>query len=115
MVSRSSGRIVSSFAGERLRSASGGAQLDGFATLVWLFKAELIEALEKEVDASSDDNSVLSEPDRGRRLAEVERDMLTVEREEEFFIRRARDEGATVMRRRNANPLAVLQLKGAER
>ena len=79
----------------------------------WLFKPQLIEALEKEIDAIADDTAALSESDRAKRLVEVERDRLAVERDEEFFIRCAHDAGVIVHRRRDANPLAVLNLEGS--
>lgn len=75
--------------------------------LIWLFKPQLIDALEKEIDAIADDAAALSEADRDRLMAEVERDLLAVQRDEEFFIRQA----ANVARRRDAHPLAVLQLE----
>jgi hypothetical protein len=102
---------INRFGGQRLGSSIGQAEtFDGLAVLTWLFKPQLIDALEKEIDAIADDTAALSDADRAKLMAEVERDMLAVEREEEFFIRRAREDGVTVTRRRDANPLAVLQL-----
>ena len=74
--------------------SNGDAKADGLALVTWLFKTQLIEALENEIDAIADDTAALSEGDRAKLLGEVERDMLAVEREEEFFIRAANDEGA---------------------
>ena len=101
------------FKGERLLTAIGETGTDGLAVFAWLFKPQLIEALEKEIDAASDDTAALSETDRAKRLVEVERDRLAVERDEELFIRCANDAGVTVHRRRDANPLAVLNLEGS--
>jgi len=93
---------------QRLDAAVGQADtFDGLAVLIWLFKPQLIDALEKEIDAIADDAAALSEADRDRLMAEVERDLLAVQRDEEFFIRQA----ANVARRRDAHPLAVLQLE----
>ena len=79
--------------------------------VAWLFKTQLIEALENEIDDIADDTGALSEGDRAKLLGEVERDLLAVQRDEEFFIRQA----ANVARRRDANPLAVLNLEGSPR
>ena len=47
------------FKGERLLTASGDAEIDGFALVTWLFKTQLIEALEKEMDSIADDTAAL--------------------------------------------------------
>ena len=67
--------------------------------VTWLLKTQLIQAVETEIDAISDDAAALTEADRSRLLAEVERDALAVEREEEFFIRGAQEAGVAVRRR----------------
>jgi len=47
---------------QRLDAAVGQADtFDGLAVLIWLFKPQLIDALEKEIDAIADDAAALSE------------------------------------------------------
>ena len=71
--------ISHKFKGERLLAARGDDHLDGFAIVTWLFKSQLIDALEKDVDAFADDTAALSATDRAKLLAEVDRDIEVIE------------------------------------
>jgi hypothetical protein len=53
---------------------------------------------------------VLSAAEREQRLASVDKLILEKEREEEWLIRDAEQEGTAIPRREKANPLAILGL-----
>ena len=83
------------------------------AFLVWLFADQTRERLRGELRAQRERETrdgllVLSAADRAKRLATVDERILAAEREEEWLIRAAEQEGATIDRREKANPLAIL-------
>jgi hypothetical protein len=71
-------------------------------------KEELISAIEKEIDTIADDQNALADPDRERLVAAAKRNILAVQRDEEFFIREANESGTIIQRRHEAAPEAVL-------
>jgi hypothetical protein len=87
-----------------------GTAQNGIGVLAWMFRDQLIAAVEREIDEVSDDKIALTDQQRATALAEVDRDLLHCEREEEHLIRRADAEGLSLARRRDADARAVLGL-----
>jgi len=56
---------------------------DGFGLVAWLFKDQLIAALNREIDEDADDAHALSDAARAKRLAEIDAAILAAERREE--------------------------------
>jgi hypothetical protein len=83
---------------------------DTLALLAWLAKDELVAALTAEIDARADDGAALTHEQRADRLAEIDIDLLNVERDEEALVEMAHRAGTPVDRRPDASPLAVLGL-----
>jgi hypothetical protein len=88
------------------------------ALLVWLFSDQIKERLRKELKAQRNKDTgslVLSAAEREHRLASIDKLILDKEREEEWLIRDAEQEGTTIPRRDKASPLAILGLQIAPR
>ncbi len=83
---------------------------DATALLAWLHRDELIAKIETEIDANADDGRALSDDKRAERLHELAAAMLEVERAEEAAIELANASGSAILRRREADPRAVLGL-----
>jgi hypothetical protein len=75
-----------------------------------IFQAELISFLDKKIDQHSDDSVALTAEQRATKSREILSDILAVEREEEELIEQIESGGATLVRRRDADPRAVLGL-----
>src|SRR5207248_1704079 len=79
----------------------------------WLLKDALLEKLDEEIDALADDESALTDEERGERLAALAAELLQAERREELLIVTAEAEGLQVMRRPQVDPRALLGLSSA--
>jgi hypothetical protein len=86
---------------------------DGVALTAWLFRDQLIEAIEHEVDELSDDRHAIDPSQRAERERELAEQMLELERTEEALIEAAADDAIEIARRGNADPRAVLSLANA--
>ncbi|PPC98689.1 MAG: hypothetical protein CTY36_10655 [Methylocystis sp.] len=100
-----------------VRDDSGGVltgaaddQIDVEATLAWLFKDQLIAAMERAIDEDCDDASALTDEERARRIKQAKADILAAERLEEAAIERAAESGLIIPRRPDADPRAVFGL-----
>lgn len=85
-------------------------QIDVESTLCWLFKDQIIAAVERAIDEDSDDASALSDEERAARIAKAKADILKAERLEEAAIEFAAESGLVIPRRPDADPRAVLGL-----
>jgi hypothetical protein len=100
----------------RVRSEVLGAQaalafheaVDVVGLMAWLFRDALIAALDREIDAESDDASALTHADREVRIAEAEADLLSTERDICALIWRGQAEGLRVEFPADISPLALL-------
>lgn len=81
---------------------------DPIGTLGWIFPTEVRAAIDREIDAVSDDEIALSPEERAERLARIDGDLLASEREEAAFA-----ELAGLLPRADIDPRAVLQLAGS--
>jgi len=100
----------------RLDGKVGGDQ--AAALLVWLFSDQIKKRLRGELQSqrkADPDLLVLSAAEREQRLASVEKLILAKERDEEWLVRDADQEGTTIPRREKASPLAILGLQFAPR
>jgi hypothetical protein len=84
---------------------------DMLATMTWLLKPALIAALEKEIDAVADDAAALTPEQRQVKVAELMRDILSIEREESALVWRAQAQGLPCEHRKDISPLALLGLR----
>jgi hypothetical protein len=81
------------------------------ATMAWLLKPALIAALDFAIDSVADDTNALSPEAREVKAAEVQRDILAVEREEAALTWAAQAKGLPVEHRSDISPLALLSLR----
>jgi hypothetical protein len=103
------------FATSRLMNAAGLPELqqyfDGVSLIAFLFKDELVAALDREITEISDgDENALSPEARKKRLHELSLDALDISRIEERCIELAAEQNFEIARRPNAHPAAVLGL-----
>jgi hypothetical protein len=94
--------------GDRMLTAVGDPS--ALALLIWLHRDTLIERIEQEIDLVADDQHALTSAQRVELLKPIERDRLAAERAEDVLVGAAIEEGATILRRCDADPRAVLGL-----
>jgi hypothetical protein len=83
---------------------------DTLAILAWLHLDALIAGLDREIEASSQDDQALTDEQRTKKSAQILSDILATEREEEALIEQMETSGAVFLRRVDADPRAVLGL-----
>lgn len=81
---------------------------DAVALVAWLHKDTLIAKLAAEIDAEADDTAALTHEQRQRAEAETLGDLLSVERDEAWFVWKAMDERLPVEHRADCSPEAIL-------
>lgn len=81
--------------------------------IVALCRGQIIAEFDKVIDENWDDTHALSDAARDKRIAELKRDLLATEREEEVLVALATASGLPVLRRSEANILAVLGIEQA--
>ena len=85
---------------------------DVMALTVWLHRDVLLERLEGEIDAISDDTNALDHAGRIKREASITAAILDAERAEEWFSEQIEEEGQSVERRADLDPRAFLAITG---
>jgi len=90
------------------RALAFSEQPDVLGLICWLHKDALIAALDREIDAESDDKVALSHEARQKAEAEMMGDLLAVERDECALVWQAQAQGLPVEHRSDINPLALL-------
>jgi hypothetical protein len=83
---------------------------DTLALVAWLHRDALFAALDREIVTESDDDAALTPEARQQQEAEMQGDLLAVEREESALVWRAMDERLPVEHRNDCSPQATLQL-----
>jgi hypothetical protein len=83
---------------------------DVMAVLAHLFGPQMIEAEARAIDAVADDENAMTPVDRAKALEQTRRDILSVEREETFFVREANETGASIQFRADTDPRTLLGL-----
>lgn len=79
--------------------------------IAWMHQDALVAAMEREIDAETEiSEGAISDDDRKFKLMELADDRLDLEHQEESLIRQAAEDGIEIMRRRGADPRAVLGL-----
>jgi hypothetical protein len=78
------------------------------ALLAWLHADTMVARLEVEIDALPEPALAISALEKQRRIADLMGSIEVLERTEEALIARAAIDGVEVLRRRNADPRAVL-------
>jgi hypothetical protein len=89
----------------------GWQQFDALAAFCWLHRAALIDSLDRRIEAEADDKAALSHEKRQQQEAEVQNNLLAVEREENSLVWMAQAQGLPVEHRADCSPLAILQLQ----
>jgi hypothetical protein len=84
---------------------------DTLALFAWLHCDLLIKRLDEEISSESDDGAALSHTDRELRSAEIQGDMLDLERQESELVFRAWRDGLQAEHRADCSPLAILQVQ----
>jgi hypothetical protein len=83
---------------------------DFLAIIAHLNKDQMIAAVTREIDAMADDESALTAAEKIKRIEQIRRDILAIEREEVAFISVANSQGAAILFREGADPRAVFNL-----
>lgn len=78
--------------------------------LAFVMKDQFVAALEREIDANSDDSSALTNTERNERLAQLASELLHLEREEETLVCLGAASHQRISRRPDADPRAALGL-----
>lgn len=94
--------------------APGARVRDGLALACWLMLDTVIAALDREVDANADDKRAMTREARATRLAEIDAQILTAERDEVAFVEMAEGQGANLDHRPDVDPRALLRVTLAE-
>lgn len=84
---------------------------DTLALFAWMHRDALIAALDREIDAESDDKSALSHEARQKAEAVVMGDLLAVERDEAALVWSAQSQSLPVEHRSDCDPRAILQIR----
>lgn len=82
-----------------------------FSFMCWFRQSDVVEKLTADIDAALEGKDTLTSVERNARLAELDVEILTAERDEEATICAALAQGHNVTRRRDADPRAVLGLE----
>ena len=77
---------------EKAQSA-GAAAVPDAALLAWLHRDALIEKLEQEIDRAANDKAALSAAERAEATADVQRQLLEIERQEAVLVWRGIEQG----------------------
>jgi hypothetical protein len=88
-----------------------GEIVNPVAVVAWLFKDQMIAALDREIASEADDKTAISPDDRQRKEAVLLGDLLAVERDESFFVWMAMSQNMPVEFRADADPRAILQCR----
>ena len=81
---------------------------DALGLLAWRDPDALIERLGRMIETTADDETALSSEARAAKIAELEAQILDLERREESLIEQALDQGQVIRRRADADPRAIL-------
>ena len=81
---------------------------DAVALLAWLHRDLLIKRLDAEIATESDDAASLSHEARQQREAEVQSDLLAVERDEASLVWSAQSQNLPTEHRSDISPIALL-------
>ncbi|WP_338833549.1 hypothetical protein [Bradyrhizobium septentrionale] len=103
-------RLTSEVHAER-RSLAFTDAPDATALVAWLHKDALIAALDREIASEADDKAALSHEARQKAEAETMADLLSVERDESWFVWQAQAQGLPIEHRADISPLAILQVQ----
>jgi hypothetical protein len=100
--------IQSMIYGAQTPSFAAAETPDTLALFAWLHRDRLVAALEAEIDGEADDAAALSHEDRERQAAEIQSDLLELEREESALVWRGLSSGMPVEHRADCGPQAIL-------
>ena len=104
-------RLRSDVIGAEQRALAFAEVTDTLALFAWLHRDLLIKRLDEEISSESDDGAALSHTDRELRSAEIQGDMLDIERQEAALTWSAIEQGLPCEFRADCSPLAILQVR----
>ena len=104
-------RLRSEMLGAEQRALAFTEVPDAVALAAWLHKDALIKRLDAEIDTEADDAAALSHEARQKAEAEVQSDLLAVERDESALVFKAWADGLPCEHRSDCSPLALLGLR----
>ena len=81
---------------------------DLIGTLCWLAPTSVLAALKREIEAAGAPVNAMPAAERIKKIGELEAQLLALERREEVLVSCAAADGTEVLRRQDANPMAVL-------
>lgn len=93
-----------------LSALDAGGRRDLEPALCLLVPDAIREMIAQRLDAALDGQQTMSAEDRERRLADIEAELLQLERDEETIVERLEADGVPTARRADADPRAVLGL-----
>ena len=102
-------RLTSEVHAER-RSLAFTETADALALVAWLHRDALIAALDREISTESDDKAALSHEARQKAEAEVQGDLLAVERDESALVWQAQSQNLPCEHRQDISVLALLSI-----
>jgi hypothetical protein len=103
-------RLTSEVHGEH-RQLAFTQVADGTGLVAWMFQDALVERLDALIDAEMDTGATpLSHEERERRTAEVLGDLLSVERDESWFVWMGQSQGLPCEHRPDVSVLALLSI-----
>ena len=82
--------------------------IDPAGLLAWLFKDQMIAALDRMIASEADDKAALSPEDRQRKEAVIMTDLLAIERDEAALTWQAQAQNLPCEHRSDADPRAIL-------
>lgn len=101
-------RVTSSIFNAQPGAVGFSEMPDALALVVWLHRDALIAKLGAEITAEADDAAALSHEARQQQEAEVQGDLLAVERDEAALVWSAMAQNLPVAHRADSSPLAIL-------
>ena len=93
------------------RSLAFAEVTDTLALTCWLHRDALIKRLDAEISAEADDGAALSHEQRQQAEAQVMGDLLSVERDEAWWVWQAQSDNLPCEHRGDISPLALLGLR----
>ena len=103
--------IIAGNKGSPVTAICAWEQADAMATLVWLFRDQLLKKLDSEIDAASDDGAALDDDERERRQSEVQASLLACEYDLAALIWEAQRQGLPIEFPADCAPQAILSVQ----
>jgi len=87
---------------------------DAFALTIWANRDAIISALDQEIVRQGDDSAAMSADDQAAKVAALEAQLITLQRQAEAMIDRLEADGAPHIQRRVTDPAILLGIERAK-